>query len=107
MSKAKPIETLLKLKQIKPDLEFRGADKRVYEEFVERQAEASLMATIQEDKPKKKTKKVKQTIPMEMVETGESEPMAMSAEPVAESEPANESDDTQIEESVPGEEIDF
>lgn len=105
MSKAKPIETLLKLKQIKPDLEFRGADKRVYEEFVERQAEASLMATLKEEKPKKKVKKVKQTIPMEMVETGETEPMA--AEPVVESEPVNESEDTQTEEPVPSEESDF
>ena len=105
MSKAKPIETLLKLKQIKPDLEFRGADKRVYEEFVERQAEASLMATLKEEKPKKRTKKVKQTIPAEMVETGAIEPV--STEPVFEGETTNESDDTQVEESVPSEEIDF
>ena len=95
MSKAKPIETLLKLKQIKPDLEFRGADKRIYEEFVERQAEASLMATLKESKgtSKKKNKKVKQTIPTDMVVTGETEP-------------ENESINTEVEEPVPSEEID-
>lgn len=94
MSKAKPIETLLKLKQIKPDLEFRGADKRVYEEFLERQAEASLLATIKEEKKTKRTKKVKQTIPVEAVEMGESEPVS-------------ESVNTEAEESVPTEESDF
>lgn len=77
--KAKPIELLLKLKQIKPDIEFFGADAKAYNEFLDEQAEANLLATLQsqkeEKKPKKKstkkTKKVKQTINPEIVETGE------------------------------------
>ncbi len=77
--KAKPIETLLKLKQIKPDLEFEGADARAYQAFLDEQAEASLLATLQAQKEQKKTKKkkttkkVKQTIEPEIVETGEVE----------------------------------
>ena len=77
--KAKPIDLLLKLKQIKPDLQFEGADARAYNEFMDEQAEMALLETIkaQEKKPKKKTakkkttKKVKQTIDPEIVETGE------------------------------------
>ena len=76
--KAKPIETLLKLKQIKPDLVFEGADALAYQEFLEAQAEENLISTIKEAKaePKKKTtkrrtRKVKQTIDPEIVETGE------------------------------------
>lgn len=92
---AKPIETLLKLKQIKPDLEFQGADKYVYDEFLAEQAEASLMATLeaQEEKKTKKSKrskKVKQTVPEEIVETG-----SMEFE-----EPAYEENNENTEESV-------
>lgn len=78
---AKPIELLLKLKQIKPDLEFTGADKVVYDEFMDAQAEENLLATLRENeeqedkKVKKKSKKVKQTIDPETVEMGEMEPM--------------------------------
>lgn len=80
---AKPIETLLKLKQIKPDIEFSGADAIAYQNFCDEQAEENLLSTLKEteDKPKKKTtkrkttKKVKQTIDPEIVETGEVEPI--------------------------------
>lgn len=78
---AKPIETLLKLKQIKPDLVFEGADALAYQEFIEAQAEENLIATIKREKEtttkkkktttKRRTKKVKQTIDPEIVETGE------------------------------------
>lgn len=77
--KAKPIELLLKMKQIKPDLVFEGADARAYNEFMDEQAEMALLETLkkQEKKSKKKTakkktvKRVKQTIDPEIVETGE------------------------------------
>ena len=80
--KAKPIDILLKLKQIKPDIVFEGADAVAYEDFLQEQAETSLLETIKEvEKPKKKTtrkkkttKKVKQTLAPELVETGEVEP---------------------------------
>ena len=81
---AKPSETLLKLKQIKPDIEFFGADKKVYDEFLEAQAELNLLSTLK--KRKKNTRKVKQTIPREEVVTGELE--------------INEATDTETEESV-------
>lgn len=82
---AKPIETLLKLKQIKPDLVFEGADALAYQEFIEAQAEENLIATIKKEKEtttttkkktttKRRTKKVKQTIDPEIVETGEVKP---------------------------------
>lgn len=57
--KAYPIELLLKLKTINPDYPFEGEDKRVYEQFLEEQAENSLLDALDE-KPKKKLKKVKQ-----------------------------------------------
>lgn len=90
--KAKPIELLLKLKQIKPDLEFVGADAKTYNEFLDEQAEANLLATIKEQKeekkPKKKStkkvKKVKQTIDPETVETGEVQPENETVNEVAE-----------------------
>lgn len=77
---AKPIETLLRLKQIKPDLEFEGQDAKVYQEFLDAQAEENLLATLRAQKEEKKTKKnskkkttkkVKQTIDVDTVETGE------------------------------------
>lgn len=81
---AKPIETLLKMKQIKPDIEFTGADAIAYNEFLDAEAEENLLSTLKEtekeQKPAKKTskkkttKKVKQTIDPEIVETGEIEP---------------------------------
>lgn len=96
--KAKPIELLLKMKQIKPDLEFEGADARAYNEFLDEQAEMALLETLkaQEKKPKKKTtkkktvKRVKQTIDPEIVETGEKD--------------FNEAIDTNIKEEIPTEE---
>lgn len=82
---AKPIETLLKMKQIKPDIEFTGADRVAYEAFIDAEAEENLIsaikeAEVEEVKPVKKTrkkssKKVKQTINPEIVETGEVEPI--------------------------------
>jgi len=74
---AKPIETLLKLKQIKPDLVFDGQDAKTYQEFLDAQAEENLIATLKaqksakKTKKTKKTKKVKQTIDPEEVEMGE------------------------------------
>lgn len=60
---AYPINLLLKMKSINPNIEFEGEDKRVYEEFLEKQAEESLLNTIDEvEKPKKKIKKVKQVL---------------------------------------------
>lgn len=96
--KAKPIDLLLKLKQIKPDLQFEGADARAYNEFMDEQAEMALLETLkkQEKKPKKKTtkkkttKKVKQTIDPEIVETGDVE--------------FNEAIDANIAEEIPAEE---
>lgn len=73
---AKPIEILLKLKQIKPDIEFTGADAEVYQNFIEEQAEENLISAIQTASPKtkkKSVKKIKQTIDPETVETGELE----------------------------------
>lgn len=71
---AKPIETLLKLKQIKPDIKFEGADKIAYEEFLSEQAELSLMNTIKEAKKTKKNrksnKKVTQNIKADEKEIG-------------------------------------
>lgn len=93
--KANPIDFLLKLKQIKPDIEFEGADARAYQEFLDEQAEASLLEALKEEKKTKKTrkkavKKVKQTIDPEAVETG-----AVNF---------NETIDTEIKEEVPTEE---
>lgn len=88
--KAKPIETLLKLKQIKPDLVFEGADALAYQEFIEAQAEENLISTIRQTKKEKKTtrrkttKKVKQTIDPEIVETGEVNPNETVYGPIAE-----------------------
>lgn len=88
--KAKPIETLLKLKQIKPDLVFEGADALAYQEFIEAQAEENLISTIKEVKKEKKTtkrkttKKVKQTIDPEIVETGEVAPDETIDNPITE-----------------------
>ena len=61
---AYPIEFLLKLKQVNPDREFEGEDLRVWNEFLEEQAENNLMEQIkkQDKKPKKRTRKVKQTV---------------------------------------------
>lgn len=72
---AKPIETLLKLKQIKPDIKFEGADKVAYDDFLSEQAELSLMNTIKEQKKTKKVrkqsaKKTKQMIAPEEKEIG-------------------------------------
>lgn len=92
---AKPIETLLKLKQIKPDLEFEGADARAYQEFLDSQAEENLLATLKESeeteekkttKKKKTAKKVKQTIDPEVVETGEMEPTSETIDTTTEIE---------------------
>lgn len=96
---AKPIETLLKMKQIKPDIEFSGADAIAYQEFIDEQAEENLISTLkaseEEEKPKKtrkkSSKKVKQTIDPEIVETGEVEPI-------------NETIDTETQEEVRTEE---
>lgn len=96
--KAKPIELLLKLKQIKPDLQFEGADARAYNEFMDEQAEMALLETIktQSKKSKKKTtkkksaKKVKQAIDPEIVETGEMK--------------FDETVDVEVKEEVPAEE---
>lgn len=89
--KAKPIETLLKLKQIKPDLVFEGADALAYQEFIEAQAEENLISTIREVKKetkkttkRKTTKKVKQTIDPEIVETGEVAPDETIDNPITE-----------------------
>lgn len=54
---AKPIETLLKMKQIKPDIKFEGADKVAYDDFLSEQAELSLMNTLKEQKKAKKVRK--------------------------------------------------
>lgn len=72
---AKPIETLLKLKQIKPDIKFEGADKVAYDDFLSEQAELSLMNTLKEQKKTKKVrkqspKKTKQMIDPEEKEIG-------------------------------------
>lgn len=72
---AKPIETLLKLKQIKPDIKFEGADKVAYDDFLSEQAELSLMNTLKEQKKAKKVrkqspKKTKQMIDPEEKEIG-------------------------------------
>lgn len=71
---AKPIETLLKLKQIKPDIKFEGADKVAYDDFLSEQAELSLMNTLKEKKTKKvrkqSAKKTKQMIAPEDKEVG-------------------------------------
>lgn len=70
---AKPIERLLKIKTIDPNYNFVGADKRAYEAFIEAQKRETLLAELKEKEAKKaarKTKKVKQTIPKEIVETG-------------------------------------
>ena len=104
--KAKPIDLLLRLKQIKPDLEFEGADARTsdivytfpiraYQEFLDEQAEASLLEALKEEKKTKKArkktvKKVKQTVDPEIVETGAVE--------------FNEAIDTNIKEEIPTEE---
>ena len=58
--KAYPIELLLKIKQVNPNYQFAGEDLRVYEEFLEKEAELSLMNTL-EEKPKK-VKKAKQQL---------------------------------------------
>ena len=96
--KAKPIDLLLKLKQIKPDMEFEGEDARAYQEFLDEQAEASLLAALKEEKekkPKKTTrkktvKKVKQTVDPAIVEMGAVE--------------FNEAIDADIKEEIPTEE---
>ena len=93
--KAKPLDLLLRLKQIKPDLEFEGADARAYQEFLDEQAEASLLEALKEEKKTKKArkktvKKVKQTVDPEIVETGAVE--------------FNEAIDTNIKEEIPTEE---
>lgn len=69
--KAYPIEILLKMKQLKPDIKFEGADKRKWEDFIEKEAESSLFEELDNmksepekkeiEKPKKnKRMKVKQ-----------------------------------------------
>ena len=97
---AKPIETLLKMKQIKPDIEFTGADAVAYNEFLDAQAEENLISTLkaseEAEKPAKKTKKkttkkVKQTIDPEIVETGEVKPNETIDDIVAEEISAEES----------------
>lgn len=72
--KAYPIEILLKMKQLKPDIKFEGADKRKWEDFIENEAESSLFNELENmkskpekqevvEKPKKsKRMKVKQVI---------------------------------------------
>ena len=47
---AKPIESLLKIKSIDPNYVFVGADKKAYEEFIEKQKQETLLAELQEDK---------------------------------------------------------
>lgn len=75
---AKPIESLLKIKSIDPNYVFVGADKKAYDEFIEKQKQETLLAELQEKeakkaerKAKRTAKKVKQIIPEEIVETGE------------------------------------
>lgn len=75
---AKPIERLLKIKSIDPNFIFVGADKKAYDEFIEKQEQETLLAELKEKeaqkaerKAKKAAKKVKQVIPEEIVETGE------------------------------------
>lgn len=43
------IELLLKMKQINPDCVFEGEDKRVWDEFVEKQAEESLLECLNDN----------------------------------------------------------
>lgn len=72
--KAKPIDILLKMKQIDPSINFIGADAAAYQDFIDSQAEEKLMETLKENKPQKTVKKVKQTIDPAKVETGAMEP---------------------------------
>lgn len=70
---AKPIERLLKIKTIDPNYNFIGADKIAYENFIEAQKQETLLAELKEKEARKaarKAKKIKQTIPEEIVETG-------------------------------------
>ena len=58
--KAYPIELLLKIKQVNHNYQFAGEDLRVYEEFLEKEAELSLMNTL-EEKPKKAKQQLQPT----------------------------------------------
>lgn len=68
MNKKTPytIDFMLKIKKVNPNWEFKGENKRIYDEFIESQQEESLIDTlneITEEKPKKKkSKKVKQVV---------------------------------------------
>ena len=77
---AKPIERLLKIKSIDPNFTFVGADKKAYEEFIERQKQETLLSELKEKeekkaerKAKRAARKVKQVIPEDIVETGETQ----------------------------------
>lgn len=75
---ARPLERLLKIKSIDPNHKFVGADAEVYEAFIEKQKQETLLAEIEakeakREARKKKSKKVKQVIPEEIVETGKFE----------------------------------
>ena len=64
--KAYPIEILLKMKQLKPDIKFEGADKRKWEDFIEKEAESSLFNELdnmksEPEKPVEKSKKNKRS----------------------------------------------
>lgn len=81
---AKPIERLLKIKAIDPNYKFVGADARVYQAWLERQQQETLLAELKAKEEKRsKNKKVKQTIPEEIVEIGET-PEAEPVETVVE-----------------------
>ena len=75
---ARSLERLLKIKSVDPNHKFVGADAEAYEAFIEKQKQETLLAEIEAKEAKKasrkKNKKVKQIIPEEIVETGESEP---------------------------------
>ncbi len=59
---AYPISMLLKLKALNPSQNFEGEDKRVYEEWLEKEAENSLLNELDKVEKKPKMKKVKQVV---------------------------------------------
>lgn len=71
---AKPIERLLKIKTIDPNFVFHGADKKAYDDFIEKQSRETLLTELkkrEQEAPKpKRARKVKQIVPKEIVETG-------------------------------------
>lgn len=56
------LDFMLKIKQVNPNFQFTGKNKEIYEEFLERQKEESLMSILNEEPEKpKKAKRVKKT----------------------------------------------